>query len=165
MKQLCYLVFVFCLFVCTSCANSSQSESVRIVYDDGESWQPQSQLGVLAENTCVFFCFQKEESDNTLRTLSFGVPLEPGLYNGTYNLNTEEWSEELKNKLFSARYTIDHNGVPGDEWNGVSASINVISYDESSKLISAVLDMTMLCKANGQTKQVKVVLENVPVSN
>lgn len=165
MKQLCYLAFVFCLFVCISCENSSHSDAVRIVYDNGESWQPQSELKMLAENTCVIFCFQKEESDKTLRTLSVGVPLEPGLYNGTYNLKTEEWSEELKNKLFSARYTIDHNGVPGDEWNGVSASINVINYDASSKLISAVVDMTMLCKANGQTKQVKVVLENIPVND
>jgi len=162
---LIYPLLVFSILLCWSCSSSTSSSqrAVITVYDGDESWEPQSDMGfrALGEPVFVTFCIQRVEEDQTLRTLSFTLPLKPGHCDGTFDLKTGEWSPELKGISFTSDYTIDYNGVPGDKWIGTQASINVTEFNQEKRTISGVVELDMWCQEKDNTKHLSIVLENV----
>ena len=160
-----YCVILLCeVLLLTSCFK--EEHHAQVIINDGEmEWTTfTSAIGMTGipkdgSSDGFWMCQFFTETENSLRSVAFNInSTEPGVYSGTYDDTTEEWSSPAIKFL---TMTIDYDGVPYPKWYGQSATVNILEFDRDAKMLSATINAIVKKEGSSETRNISINISNL----
>lgn len=148
-------------FLVSSC--SFDKKGTATIYDGETQWSDWAYkygTGETNEGDLVLWhVYFYTEIGNSYRTLALTMNTsEPGTYSGTFDANSEKWSNDAINYV---RLTVDYDGQPYPEWEGKSATVTIHKYNKETKGMTATLEAVVVKKGTSETRNIKVDMDNL----